>query len=142
VPLVRGRLGHPELTLAHEIGHWLDREGAGVGGRFESEAGGLFADWLAAVERSEAVQNIRQRARTGYNRKYANYLLRVREMWARSYAQWVAVRSGDAKLLQQLELIRRKGASAEQRPSQWEDADFEAIAREIDALFRKIGWMG
>jgi hypothetical protein len=68
VPLARGKLGHPELTLAHEIGHWLDREGAGVGGRFESEAGGFVADWLAAVQRSEAVQNIRQRARTGYNK--------------------------------------------------------------------------
>ncbi|MCZ7563810.1 MAG: phage head morphogenesis protein [Burkholderiales bacterium] len=141
-PLAKDRLGHPELTLAHEIGHWIDFFGIAKPRLFASEAADdLMYGWRKAVQESEAFRKIQQAVVERRNVKYASYLLRAREIWARSYAQWVAVRSGDAKLLEQLDKIRRKAYSGEQRASQWEDADFEPIAREIDALFRKLGWM-
>jgi hypothetical protein len=65
------------------------------------------------------------------------YYLRPREIWARAYAQWIAVRSGDRTLLNQV----KKLSASHYSWRVWEEKDFEPVAREIDAMFEKRGWL-
>ena len=69
-----------------------------------------------------------------------NYLLSPNEVWARAYAQWLALRSQNSDLLKGIADARRLGAADPYAGRQWEDADFEPIAKEIDAIFKKLGW--
>lgn len=123
---------HPRLTLAHEVGHFLDLSAIGGAGGFESEkATGLLAKFIEAAMASAGVKAIQEMEHGGMR----SYLLRRREIWARAYAQWVAVRSKDPVLLDELAKIRAKFPGR-----QWEEADFEAIGAAIDQLFRDLKW--
>lgn len=122
----------PELTFVHEVGHFLDL--AGLGTRdFASKASQEMQDWKKAVEASKALEEIKTKVR-GRNREY---LLRSVELWARAYAQWIVIQSGNPILLEQLNAIR----SGPMSYRQWSDADFEPIAAAISALFRAKGWI-
>lgn len=177
-----GLANHPMNTLAHEVGHWLDHlgiPGKGYGGSFYASSAGqpLMKDWLAAVKSSEAIQTLntwyKSTARTGRftvedgivpagaSRKHLSYLLSTHETFARSYAQYVAVASGDAAML--AELRRMQGQLVKgpvpkgtpfspakmgktpipgtwQYPTVWSDEDFEPIRKAFDALFEATGW--
>lgn len=131
----------PELTLAHEIGHFLDYEGLAEG-KSAALASAELADVRRALDASGAIRTLARElgAAQGKVRTRILYLLDRREQWARAYTQWLAARSGDDALLAQLDEVR--GGSHLQALSQWSDADFEEVARAIDALFRAKGWMG
>jgi hypothetical protein len=145
--------GHPELTLAHEIGHFLDRQGAGQG-KFASLKDALFDEFRQAAKNSQAIKDIEEYLATGKapavardpsllnlspERRYARYLLTTEEIWARAYAQYIAVRSGDATLMKQLNDLRNEKAQ-KYYPSQWTDDDFRPIGEAIDRLMIKLGW--
>jgi hypothetical protein len=150
---IRAGGSHKELTLAHEIGHFLDLDGTpGVG--FASHGSDTFKPWIDAVEKSDAVSGLRKlmsgRSRLKLPggsqhivaRDYVRYLLEPHEMWARSYAQWVAVRSGDAVMLRQIESIRSEDLMGEVAYTrQWGDNDFEKVADAIDEVMGRLGWM-
>jgi hypothetical protein len=68
---------------------------------------------------------------------HVTYLLLEEEVWARSYAQYIALRSGDATMQPQVADIRRRPIYGARH---WEDADFEQVADAIDALFEGLGW--
>ena len=72
------------------------------------------------------------------DQRYTSYLLNPKELWARSYAQYIAKKSGNATMLAQLDSVRNSDPFYGSR--QWQDADFEAIASAIDALFKDKGW--
>lgn len=209
---------HPQITLWHEVGHWLDvmalaKGGASHSGRVTPRPFGppqlgpapaaiapytrvglpssadvgnpLLTDWRATVLNAPSTQRLEHWARaapseaiyrahparyTGFtgdgvvptdvSRTYLQYLLRPEELWARSYAQYIAIRSGQAQGLTQLRQVQRVGArravSATRRyapetdqarprrawayPHQWTDAEFRPIAEAIDALFETLGW--
>lgn len=97
----------------------------------------------------------------GAQRANVNYLLTAKETWARSYAQYVVVRSGDTAALAEL---RRKQAVSSYgpvkadtpfnrngigKPAQantwdypvvWQDDEFEPIANAIDQILENKGW--
>lgn len=73
-----------------------------------------------------------------YVRKACGYYLRREEQWARAYAQYIATRSADPLLLEQLDAIRTS-AHAVYRASQWSDDDFSAIGAAIDDLLTTLG---
>lgn len=128
----------PQMTTAHEIGHLLDYQVLGRTGVYASAADPALAVWREAVQNSRAIQMIVESVkgrRPVYN---AEYYLRDREIWARSYAQYIAVRSGDVEMLRQLDLIRARPTG---QFIQWSDADFAPIAEAIDNLFRSKGWI-
>jgi hypothetical protein len=52
-------------------------------------------------------------------------------MFSRAYSQYITLRSGDKKLLEQLNLYTKHGIFA----SMWDD-DFESVANEFDTLFK------
>jgi hypothetical protein len=127
---------HPELTLFHEIGHFLDHQAFGVVGEWSSKSSSLFADWRRAVDDSQATKNIVAMGSV----KHASYYLSRDEQWARSYAQYIATKSGDASLIDKLGKIT-SSSNAIYRNSQWEADDFLSILTAIDELFKKIGWI-
>jgi len=97
----------------------------------------------------------------GVVRKHLSYLTSTEETWARSYAQYVVVRSGDPEAMAELRRMQQ-GASygpvsantpfntkpmgtdptpnSWDYPVVWQDDEFEPIARAFDAIFEAMGW--
>lgn len=138
---------NPELTAAHEIGHFLDHQGFGQSGEYSSITDPLFSEWREAIINSNATNSLK--LTLGNNpdyrlRKSAKYYLTVHEQWARSYAQWIALRSGNKNMIDQVQAILSRdptGKYAAYQASQWSDADFVKIAEAIDNIFKKVGWL-
>jgi hypothetical protein len=63
------------------------------------------------------------------------------EIWARSFAQFVAMRSGDLTLMAELAELRTGSLRGMYYLLQWTDEDFRPIADEIEALFEELGWI-
>jgi hypothetical protein len=125
----------PRLTIAHEIGHFLDHQALGFAGRFD-HTGEFWADWKEAVKGSEAVRELQNLP----SNRHRSYLLEWRELWARSYSQYIAAKSGDSGMLEAIGKIRENGIGGD-RFSQWSEEDFKPIAAAIEAMFTKLGWM-
>jgi SPP1 gp7 family putative phage head morphogenesis protein len=147
---------HPEMTVAHEIGHMIDLTifGQNQGYGSEDEGMGPMTPWGVAVFRSRAVQTLIRLldgpdeidvALDGgdigvhkVRKDFLAYALQPSELWARSYAQFIAVESGDPEALLQLAEMRVKREV--DYPVQWDDDDFAAVARAIGDLLRAQGW--
>lgn len=151
---IRENTPHVEMTTIHEIGHYLDHSGIGVRKVMSSTSDPMMDDWRKAVEASTAYQKLKSVYDRGYIeverfgikekvsspkvRSHFSYLLSDEELWARSYAQYIAVKTKNPTLLKQLEQMRSDPIEGE---SQWSDAEFSAIEIEIDNLFTKLGWI-
>ena len=72
--------------------------------------------------------------------KHIDYLLDPEEVWARAYAQYIAEKSGDKRMLAELKFNQTKAYGRTQ--SQWATEDFESIKDSIDEMFRERGWIG
>ncbi|CAA9568445.1 MAG: hypothetical protein AVDCRST_MAG88-2113 [uncultured Thermomicrobiales bacterium] len=137
------------LTLAHEVGHFLDYSAIGQPNRFETTARAIvLAGWRQAVMASTSVQRLlRLRGARPSSPRIGGHIHTgcVRypatdvELWARSYAQYVALRGRDAALLDELDAARARGAGVD-FAEQWDDDDFAPIAHAIDELFERLGW--
>lgn len=151
---VNGKGDHHELTLAHEIGHFLDHQGIAAPKRFASVGSDVMRDWRDTIMQSEAVQDLEAKlarpsdfeTEVTYDGRtftaspsvpFIRYLLDEKELWARSYAQYIATRSGNEAMLEQVE-TQRQAKLYESR--QWSDEDFEPVAESIDRLFERLGW--
>lgn len=139
---ISNRNEQPEFTLLHEVGHFLEHAGI-PGANFGGRRWG-FDPYLDRVldcaNASECVSRVRALAREPADpsqvRAFA-YLLNPKEIWARAYAQFIATRSENPKLLGFLE--RRRSPDIP-NPIQWKDGDFAPIERAIESLFRELGW--
>jgi hypothetical protein len=139
---------HQALTLLHEIGHFLDHRGFGLDNVWSSRSKILNGIIVQAAKNSKWYKDVWKRFLElntqiskdvppfQIGRKYVNYLLSDKELYARSYAQYIAVKSGDKILLDQL----RKLQSAK-FTTQWDDKDFQPIMEAFDELFKSKGWM-
>lgn len=157
----------PNMGVFHETGHFLDYAAfdspANVAA---SEGSAAFDQWRAAVQGSKAMQSLKD-WRDGKGRPMGasdhalDYLLSGRETWARSYAQYVAVKSGDKAALKELRNMQAAsttGAVDQQTrynrntmgqapipgswdyPWAWSDEDFKPIEAAIDAILEGKGW--
>jgi hypothetical protein len=147
---------HPEasaFSVVHEIGHFLDHHALSDGSVYASAAG-LVPEVMDALDQSTAVHTLRslgQRRRAPIqvtarrrelhpvNQAHVRYLLVPREQFARAYAQFVAVQSGDAGIWADL-TSRRSGLLEQVYHSQWEPTDFAPVEQAFDQLFRRHGW--
>lgn len=156
---------HPRLTTIHEVGHFIDHKGflapvdagddlletlmtpwATRTASIQEE--GLLTEWVRAIQGSSAFERLDELARgarklvyDGVERapsmSHVRYLRQIDELWARSYAQYVATRSTDAALKAELvEYLAKHNAYS----AQWEPEDFEPIAEAFDRLFERMGW--
>ncbi len=123
----------PITSTVHEVGHLLDAVGMGDGLDFDllladqyTSAGPAFSEWKAAVTSSHAFRIL---SRTG-----TSYEQEIAELFARSYEQYIATRSGNAALLAKIAARRRQKTEL-----YWDDADFTAIAEAFDRLLTTRG---
>jgi hypothetical protein len=152
---VSSRALQPHVTVAHEVGHYLDQHGLGTPPRFASESGRL-QDVLNAIEQTAAMRTLRSRQGQrqvrlndlqgrGYSfpidHSYVAYLLQPRECFARAYAQYIALASKDPRMLAQLADLWRAVGSGQVYHVQWAEDDFVAVAEAVERLFRRRGWM-
>jgi hypothetical protein len=153
----------PHLTFAHETGHLL----AYTRMQQTEDVKAASVELTQAMEQTRAIQKLRGLAKVGMVRietnigprdvpemrvinypvdhEFVRYLLRPGEMFARSYAQYIAHRSRDATFLG--ELIAERTVNEEARvgsmlyPDQWDDDDFVPVAAAMDKLFKVLGWI-
>lgn len=132
---------HYEFTFLHELGHALDHQAFGQGMKMGSEVSRELQAWREAVRNSSALQLLRQRLDDlNYPDDLKNYYTSAKELFARSYSQWVVVKSGNPELLAQLN-YKRDIPVQFRNMLQWTDDDFVEIASTFDALFEKRGWL-
>lgn len=153
----------PEFTLLHEIGHFLDFAILGRGRFFAGSphpppaniAAALIA-WDLAIQRTSAYQQLEAMLMNGKSSLTLSsgstitvsvdqalirgYLLDRKELFARSYAQYITIRSLELILREQLDRERDRTPEHVYYPLQWDDDDFEPVAVTLDHLFQTLGW--
>lgn len=132
---------HKATTFAHEFGHYLDGQGGSRPGISSTSPVGrqdpAMAAFFDAVDASPTMRALRSYATTGRRGDGSSYYLQTSEIWARAYAQWIATRANDEKMLREVARIRTvQGARA---LSQWSPEEFTPIADTITAIFRERG---
>jgi hypothetical protein len=143
---VNRRSNTRELALVHEIGHVLDYFAIGADARtYASDAGASILDgWRRAAEASRSVRRLREvRAAllSGGPRvaAYTDYVLQPSEIFARSYAQWLAGAAEDGTLTEQV--TRLVGAEPPiMQLVQWAPDDFTSIRVEFERLMERLRW--
>ncbi len=70
--------------------------------------------------------------------RYLRNRIKPEELFARAYAQYIAVRSASPVLTAQLETVQQLGGIDHSR--QWQDADFKEIQTAMDNLIGGMGW--
>jgi hypothetical protein len=140
---------HRAFAAVHEIGQFLDFTAIGQPDSFASESSPKLAAWRAAAEQSKRVAELRRAVASSVPSlrpkdatAYVESLV-LPELWARCYAQYIAIRSGDGQLRAGSEAHRatsptREGGIGHLLHS--DDDDFLPIAETIEALFRRLGW--
>jgi hypothetical protein len=145
----------PRLTFAHEVWHFIEHQGIGTIGVYETETDPRLRPILAAARSSDTARYLKilqrrqrwpldladgSRANKDIDRRYVEYLLQGRELLARGYAQYVAAKSGDPVMADELARIRRRPARSIYYPEQWDDDEFGAIAAAFDRVILEFGW--
>jgi len=128
-----GKHPAPVMATLHELGHFLDYqalpgEGATTIGHPEK-----VDAWKKAVDNSQRFKEI---TAADIDEKYRKYLLSPKELWARSYAQYVATKSDDPVASQELSWMR-----GNMTRFVWSQEDFQPIYNAIDSLFRGLQWL-
>jgi hypothetical protein len=126
---VSARSGRVAIGFLHELGHLIDHQ-LGYDPRNRIWASAIhpaFAAWraMAATLDGRPFPGGRSRRR---------YFESAHELWARSYAQTVALRSGTQELVAQLDELQRADD-----PFVWPDAAFEPVALEVERVFERLG---
>jgi hypothetical protein len=121
--------GRTTLGFLHELGHLLDHQiyYDRKSRSWASAVHAAFAPWRAAAERLE-----RRTLPGGAGRQ--RYFQSVHEVWARSYAQTVLLRSDDRTLLRRLEKLQ-----ADDDAHVWPGEQFEPVAIEVELVFERLG---
>lgn len=122
-----------EITFVHEMGHHLSlgEEGNYSLNQFLDKADRIpsLRNIIDKIYESDTYSGLKER-NAGKKDGYDSYLLDERESFARAYAQWIAVRSGDKLLLKQMKANRDRNPNF-----QWYDDDFTQIASAFDKHF-------
>jgi hypothetical protein len=136
---ISSRGPHPELTLLHEVGHWLDRELLKALPERRQLGVALGESALAKV--------LRQMARTGRtrdggprdllqsDRSLLKEMAEPDEVLARLYSQWIAHRSGHSRLVAQVERENRLHWGVKF----FSQSEFRAIVPQFEALLKTAG---
>jgi len=154
--LVNSKSAGQRWAMTHEVGHFLDQQTLGIRGRYASHSSEDLEEWRAAVDTSEAVRRLQQiltqggitvldgglERRIPVDARFLQTQISYPEIWARSYAQYVAVRASDPSLLGHLARLLGADDPAGAPPYtlQWDASDFEPILGAIDRLFAAKGW--
>lgn len=131
------------ITALHEMGHAVDHqllsENLGLNVNLRSWASESrvreVREFWDAVEDSPTYKKLIELRKT--DGEYVDYLLEKREIFARSYSEYITFKSMDQTLINELvDNIERSFY-----PEQWSRTEFEPIAKAMDALFRRAGML-
>lgn len=150
---------HPQLTMAHEVGHFLEK--IALPGTKDLKGDRMWhldtvtAEWQKAVEASEGVTKLKalrgkyitvdmgdgKTRKVKADPKHLDYLLKYDEIWARAYAQYIGTRSESESMADEFHeaFVKRRPRVPNYR-EQWNAVDFRPIADAMDAIFQKQGW--
>lgn len=131
-------------TCWHELGHVLDEYGIAQGTVPASSFDPALDGWRQAVFQSERYAEWTAIRRVATNPQFQQHMLyatSASELWARSYAQYIATRTNDLVVLAHFEQLEVDIGLPLPLRYHWEAVDFVPIADEIDALFRYLGWL-
>ena len=137
---INGKGKDTAFTTAHEVGHFLDHQGLSpktAKDGFASDARGkdpAMDKLMDALRESSAFKQIE---RSGLRDSDKSYLMRDRELFARAYAQYVAVQSKDREMMNGLNRERLGHTPF----TQWDDRDFYPIKNAMTELFKTRGWV-
>jgi hypothetical protein len=150
---------HKLSTVLHEIAHVLDQFGIGDGMYSQLESSrlrdpfytGPLSAWWHGIVLTPTVEAIRsaldnpQRLKTtvdGFevipDLEDILYMLAPEELWARSYLQYITIKTHDDDLISELQSTLNKQTFI--RLEQWPQQEFEIIEAQIDTLFNDLGW--
>jgi hypothetical protein len=145
----------PRLTFAHEVWHFIEHQGIGTIGAYETETDPQLRLILGAARNTDTAKYLKKlagrkvwpvdfadgsRANNVIDRTYVEYLLQPRELLARGYAQYVAFKSGDPAMTEELAAIRWRPSRGIYYPEQWEDREFGSVAGAFDRAILELGW--
>jgi hypothetical protein len=121
--------GHAATGFLHELAHFVDHQvhydrKSRV---WASSVHPAFAEWRAAAAR------LKGRPFPGGSHRQ-RYFQSAQEVWARSYAQTVMLRSGDPLLLGQLAHLQEVD-----EPHVWPTDVFEPVALQVELVFERLG---
>ncbi len=144
----------PEITVVHEIGHFLDNKGLPSKKAFASLEEDVLGEWWATVKETQPIKHLEYLQRSPSVRyvtpagtvnrpvlqKRVSYLLDRREIWARSYSQYISNASKNPTLIKQVEdTIRTPDHTA--YPEFWSDPkEFAKVQSCIERAFHKRKW--
>jgi len=137
---------HPELSLVHEIGHFLEWQAVpkAAPGQRSLKDDSFFVQWLEVVRATEnfgRLHDLREsQEEAGPIHQAANYLLDEQELWARSYSQYVAVKKQVPMLLQQIGAENKILTGTILLRPYWKNSDFLPVQTAIDSIFQALGW--
>lgn len=145
----------PEITMAHEMGHYLDLYAVGKKGSWNSlQKDSPIAKVVSVARESKAMKNIEALVNNGYVevngkkiwhsgkiKKHLNYLNNPKEVWARAYAQFIAEKSGSQKMIEGLETTIARDRKRKFWAYQWETEDFADISAAIEKMMIDEGWI-
>lgn len=147
-----------DITFLHEFGHYYDYTlGNHFNGRFAPTIirnDPRFANFWKAIDESDAIKNLKaytpsRRFKnlddylewkknlpgTPLSDKYQRYLLSQKEVWARAFAQYMAVESKNPKIIAQIAIERKHIHQF----AHWDDDDFEPIRKAIKEILDELG---
>jgi hypothetical protein len=145
---------HQELSLAHEMGHFLDLQAIGEKGVFNSlQNGSPVSKVIKAADETAMIKDLRRILENGQIevegktiplsftlQRHIEYLLDPKEVWARSYAQFIAKRSGSKSMKKGLEDVLEMQKSIPHK-YQWVGSDFDEIEKAIEEMMGDLGWI-
>lgn len=144
----------PEITVAHEMGHYLDAYSIGKKNSFGSRQKDSPA-WkvVEAAKETESIKKIESILEAGtifrdgadqilseWLEDHLKYLLQPHEIFARSYAQYIAQKSGSSVMKSALEKAIGMDANKGYL-HQWSETDFKKIAEAMDEMMVELGWV-
>lgn len=123
---------HPQMTTAHEFGHYLDNKIFSGGRYMGTKVDQEIVDAIHPILDTTTIKLIHQlQAATG--KKYYSYLLSPTEIWARAYAQWIAMRSSSKSIKSELRMNIDYGLE-----TVWSDREFSAKVAPVVERILKI----
>ncbi len=133
------------ISTLHEIAHRLDIDALEFCSEIPnpfSKAWQAFTPWRAEVKKSQTIRTLRTLVQEPEDSYYVAELLRPREIFARSFAQYVVLRSQNDYLVAELQSLQNVNLlNHVYSLVQWTDEDFEVIAQTFDSAFLRLGWM-
>jgi hypothetical protein len=145
----------PVTSTVHEVGHWLDHiafnqkgTGAPYPGRFNlmktiadewGSYGPEFQEFIKAAKSTRAFESLMNDHRLREDSRV--YLTRNHEIFARAYAQWIAVESGDQNMIDNINKDLEATRQQIQGQTAWEWDDFELVRPHMRAIFEKRQWL-